>query len=129
MIDFSKAIQVEKVSSEGLVYGFAVVCKQDGQDHYDLQGEHVPEDVMVEGSAEFMSGVRVAKEMHKGAPIGTILFAFPLTSELAKSLDIQTRKTGLLVAMRPNDDVLAKFKSGEYKGFSVGGKAIYEEQS
>jgi len=34
---------------------------------------------------------------------------------------VQTERTGMLIGMRPNAEVMAKFKSGEYRGFSVGG--------
>jgi hypothetical protein len=49
------------------------------------------------------------------------VFAFPLTTEIAKSLGITTKQTGLLIAMRPSESVLSKFKDGTYTGFSIGG--------
>lgn len=113
----------------GLVFGFAVVCKRNGVDYYDLQEEHIPEDVMLEAATKFMESARAAREMHvDGSDHGKILFAFPLTQEIAKALKIETSETGLLVGMRPGKAVLAKFKSGEYSGFSIGGRASYVEQ-
>lgn len=121
-----QATQILKVDeSLGLVFGFAIVCKEDGDDHFDLQGDHIPEGVMVKGSTDFMKSERVAKEMHQGDPIGSIVFAFPLTTEIAKSLEIFTKRTGLLIAMHTEDqEVLRKFRDGEYTGFSIGGSAI-----
>ncbi len=116
--------------SLGLVFGYAMVCKIDGEDHFDSQGDHIPEDTMLRTLAKFMSGDNVvAKEMHSGEQIGTYLFAFPMTTEIAKSLDIQVKQTGALIAMKPDSaSTLAKFASGEFTGFSIGGiNATYEE--
>ena len=111
--------------SLGLVFGFAIVCKADGEDYFDLQGDHIPESVMLTGSFDFAKNSRVAKEMHKGDQIGDITFMFPLTSDIADSLGIVTKHTGLLIAMKPDSpEVLKKFADGEYTGFSIGGNAI-----
>ena len=114
----------------GLVFGYAMVCKIDGERHFDLQGDHIPEDTMLRVLSKFMASEKVvAKEMHTGEQIGTYLFAFPMTTEIAKSLDIQVKQTGALVAMKPdNAETLAKFASGEFTGFSIGGSnAVYED--
>lgn len=120
--------QLAKVdSSLGLVFGFALVCKEDGKDYVDLQNEHIPEDVMLKGALEFAESERMAKEMHRGDSIGTVVFCFPLTEEVAKAMDITTKRTGLMIAMKPTPEVLAKFQDGTYTGFSIGGFATYEE--
>lgn len=109
----------------GLVFGWGMVCKVDGVDYFDVQGDHAPEDSMLESAAEFMRNSRLAKDMHVRKDAGQIIFAFPLTTEIAKAFDITTKKTGLLIAMEPDAEMLAKFDSGEYKGFSIGGS--YDE--
>lgn len=114
-------------AKHGIVFGWAIVCKQDGADYFDLQEEHVPEDVMLEAAADFSKGARDAKDMHEGRVHGQVLFAFPMTADVAKALGIQTSKTGLLIGMKPSAEVLAKFQSGEYSGFSIGGRASYED--
>lgn len=126
--DFTKA-EVAKVNDElGLVMGWAIVCKVNGEPYFDVQDDHIPEDAMLKAAADFMLHSRVAKEMHRGDQIGDIVFAFPLTEDVAKAMDITTQKTGLMVAMRPSDPaVLAKFKSGEYTGFSIGGQRVRDE--
>lgn len=139
-IDLNKVLefggQIAKVDAAlGLVFGYAIVCKIDGEDYYDLNvdpdgervPEHIPEDAMLKAAADFMEHHRVAKEMHAGDPIGPAIFAFPLTTDIAKALDIVPHKTGLLFAMKPSPDVLAKFVSGEYTGFSIGGVRIQNE--
>jgi hypothetical protein len=117
-----KKDSVCKVNDElGLVFGYAIVCKEDGQDYFDVHGDHIPEDSMLRVSTEFMSGARVAGEMHR-KEAGTIIHAFPLTQEIAKALGIEAKRHGLLVAVRPSDpEVLAKARRGEYSGFSIAG--------
>lgn len=119
---FINKAQVVKVDSDlGLVFGFAIVSTADGQPYYDVQGDHIPEDAMLKAATDFMENSRIAKEMHQGDAKGSVVFAFPLTAEIAKSLGITTQKTGLLIAMKPTPEVLAKFKDGSYTGFSIGG--------
>lgn len=125
---FESAVQIAKVDeSLGLVFGFAIVSKVDGEPYHDVQGDYIPEDAMLKAGADFMANSRVAKEMHAGDKIGEVVFAFPLTEDIAKSLDITTKKTGLLIAMKPSAEVLAKFRSGEFAGFSIGGRRIIDE--
>lgn len=126
---FAKASVVKVDESLGLVFGFAIVSKKDGADYYDLQGDHIPEDSMLKAATDFMVNSRVAKEMHTGDANGTVVFAFPLTSDIAKALEIETKQTGLLIAMRPAEGMLGKFKSGEYTGFSIGGHRLIDEEA
>jgi hypothetical protein len=122
-MDFQLSAEVCKVDeSEGLVFGWALVCLENGKPHVDLQGDHVPEATMLKAAAKFASGARVAKEMHEGAPAGTVEFIWPLTADIAKACGLETKRTGLLIGMRPAPEMLAKFKSGEYRGFSIGGR-------
>lgn len=118
-----KFAQVLKVDdSHGLVLGWAIVCKRDGKDYVDLQNDIIPEDVMLSAAVDFMASPRVAKEMHEGEPKGSILFAFPMTEDIAKAFGIETKTSGLMVAMKPDSpEMLAKFKDGTYTGFSIGG--------
>jgi hypothetical protein len=122
-------VKVAKVDRAlGLVLGWAIICKVDGQPYFDLQDDHIPEDVMLKSSAEFMENSRVAKEMHAGTAKGSILFAFPMTEEIAKVYGFDTGgKTGLMVAAKFDEEVLAKFDSGEYTGFSIGGTCTRED--
>lgn len=123
--------EVAKVDEDlGLVFGFAIVCKEDGAPYFDLQGDHIPEDSMMKAAADFMEHSRVAKEMHAGEQIGGITFAFPLTEDVAKAMDLgEVRKTGLMIAMKPgSDEVMEKFRSGEYTGFSIGGARLQDEE-
>lgn len=128
IVPLAKVEKIEKIE-HGLVFGFGIICKIDGEDYYDHHQDNIPEDVMLDGVSDFMHAGRVAKEMHSGADIGMIVHSFPLTTDIAKALEIQTRKTGWLVAMKPNAGVLAKFKDGTYKGFSIGGSGEFEKDA
>lgn len=120
-----------KVNDElGLILGFAIVSTEDGEPHFDLQGDHIPEDAMMKAALDFMRNSRQAKEMHKGDAIGDVVFAFPLTDEVAKALEITTKRTGLLIGVKPDsDEALAKARAGEYRGFSIGGRRIRDEDA
>lgn len=119
---FKTSVEITKVHEElGIVMGYAIVCKENGEEYYDLQGDHIPEEAMLKASADFMQNSRVADDMHNESKIGDIVFAFPLTTEIAKEFNIETNKTGLIIGLKPSEEILSKFKSGEYKGFSIGG--------
>lgn len=127
--DLVSASEILKVDEAlGLVLGFAIVSKENGADHYDLQGHHIPEDVMLKGAAEFAASDRVSLDMHdpEGKVTGQVLFMFPLTTDVAKAFfgeDFEPKKTGLMIGMKPNNaETLRKFATGEFKGFSIGGK-------
>ena len=123
-------VNVLKIDDElGIVFGYAIICKQNGEEYFDLQGDHIPEESMLRASAEFMTGERVAKDMHRDESIGKVIFGLPVTQEIADSLDIEVNKTGLVIGMKPNDnELLEKYKSGEYTGFSIGGKRILDSK-
>lgn len=116
-------------ASLGLVMGFAIICKEDGEDYFDLQGDHIPEDTMLKASMDFMQNSQIVKEMHQGEQTGSVVFAFPLTTDIAKAFGITTEKTGLMIAAKPDDpSTLAKFQSGELTGFSIGGYRLEDEE-
>lgn len=136
------SFRVAKIDKRlGLVFGWAVVCKVKGEDYYDLNvdfvgphagervPEHIPEDVMAKAALDITkNGTMPGNEMHEGPDRGHYPFLFPLTTDIAKAMGITTEKTGLMCAFAPPPDILAKFESGEYTGFSIEGKRLaYEE--
>ena len=116
----------------GLVFGWAIVCKQNGEAYFDTQGDHIPEASMLNAATDFMINSRMAKDMHGGDDSvlpGSVVFAFPMTTEIAKAFGFPETQTGLLIAMKPeSDDILNKFRTGEYTGFSIGGRRIQDEE-
>lgn len=135
---FSTFFKVAQVNDElGLVIGWGIVCKDGGQDYYDVQKNHIPEKAMVEATLDFSKGQRMASEQHERMGAGMIVFSFPMTGEFFKALwsDPDTGlmlpgmpptppKTGWIVGCAPDKAMLAKFKSRELTGFSIGGEHV-----
>ncbi len=127
---FSTSAEVVKVDEDlGLVMGYAIICEEEGEPYFDLQGDHIPEESMLKAALDFMENSRVAREMHAGDDRGVVVFAWPMTADIAKAFGIVTSRTGLMVALRPSDDaMLEKFRDGTYTGFSIGGTRIMDEE-
>jgi cation transport regulator ChaB len=114
----------------GLIFGWAIISKKGGEDYYDLQGDHIPEDAMLEASADFMLNSRTLKLMHKGEKRGTVVFAWPLTTEIAKAMGLRSSVTGLMIAVKPtNKKMLKDVEDGKLTGFSIGGFRIEDEDA
>lgn len=121
-----KASVVKVDTGLGLVFGWGLICTEKGEDHYDLQGDHVPETLMVEATTDFMISSRESHDMHMGKAHGMVVHSFPLTAEIAKAMGIETEKTGWMVAVKPTPEILAKYLDGTYTGFSIGGGCAYD---
>lgn len=117
-----QAASVVKISDElGLVFCWAFTSKSEGADYYDLHGDKIDED-FIAAAAEFMQNGGAVDEMHDGDPDGgRVVFAMPMTPDVAKAYGIECSTVGLMVALKPSPEVLAKFKSGEYTGVSIAG--------
>lgn len=126
---FDRYVKAESVDQAlGVVFGWAIVCKEDGKEYVDVQHNFIPENAMLNAATDFMENSRAGNEMHAGPDKGTYLFAFPLTEDIGKAMGIQCNRTGLMVGLKPPSDVLAKFVSGEYTGFSIEGYHLDLEQ-
>jgi len=127
---FAEVCKLDK--KHGIVFGFGIVCKDEdrGGDagYTDLQKEYVPEDVMFDASVDFSLNSRATDVMHDNEEDGVAVFLFPLTTEIAKALEITTKKTGLLVGMKPSKETFKRFESGELRAFSIGGKGYVVEE-
>jgi len=120
---------VAKVDEKlGLVFGWAITSTEKGEPVFDLQGDHIPDDVMLKAVSDFMEQSRDARDMHTGDTIGTVVHSMPLTAEIAEAFGILTDTTGWMVAMRPSPEVLKQFASGERTGFSIGGQVLESEE-
>ena len=138
--EFSADARIVKIDeSLDLVFGWAIVCKVNGEEYYDLNvdragehagervPEHIPEDAMLKGAFGLMEVGAPGNEMHAGPDAGHYPFVFPMTSDIAKAMGIETEKTGLMVAYKPPAAVLAKFVDGTYTGFSIEGSRLKSE--
>lgn len=116
-------VRAIKTSSDelGLVFGWAFTMKANGVDYHDLQGDNITEEDLIKVCAEYLADGGKTDAMHDRNPDGEVVFAWPLTAEVAKSFGIETDTTGLMIAVRPSPEVFAKFKSGELTGWSIDG--------
>lgn len=112
----------------GLVFGWAIVSSENGEPYYDTQGDHIPDDSMLRAATEFMLSRRTMKIMHSGKQVGKVVFAWPMTPEIAEAMGINGGRTGLMIAVKPdNPNVLSRFRDGQYTGFSIGGNRLVDE--
>lgn len=117
--------QVLKVDEDlGLVFGWAAICKtEDGAEYFDKQDQHLPESEMLKASLDFMRNSRGMDAMHDEQRVGDVFFAWPMTAEIKKAMGFRGGQTGLMVGIAPEPGAMAKFHSGEYRAFSIGGWA------
>jgi hypothetical protein len=124
---FGKAAGVNE--ELGLVFGYAAITEVDGKPYYDLQKDHITEDALLDAATDFMLSKRVLGDMHERNEGGSVVFAWPLTKEIAKAFGIETSTYGLMIAIKPkSEEMFNKFKTGEYTGFSIGGRYIEVEE-
>jgi hypothetical protein len=126
---------IKAEAEQPLVYGWGSVCKvrdSAGQfvDYWDTDNESFPEDVTEKAWRGFMKNARHMDVMHDEKPMGRVVYAMPMTEEIAKSFGVldSLKQTGVMVGVEVTDpEVLGKFRSGEYTGFSIGGSARFDD--
>ncbi len=128
---FRVECKLAKVDADlGLVFGWGVVCTESGEPYVDRQDEHIPEAVMLKGALDFAINSGAMDDSHDEVQSGVVRFHFPLTTEIAKAYGITCERTGWMIAAAPDPDLLAKYVSGEYTAFSIGGYVLasHDEQ-
>ena len=77
-------------TGQRLVFGWAQVCMKNGEPYYDADNQHFPEDVTLKAWTPFMrEDLRAHKAMHAGEDVGEVVFAFPMLTDIAKSLGFE----------------------------------------
>ena len=109
----------------GIVFGWGMVTDIDGEPYYDLDNQHVTSNSMVKATSKFMEGLRKSNDMHTDSDVGVVMHSFPLSPEIAKSMGVSSRISGWMVGVKPTPEVLEKFESGEYTGFSIEGSGAF----
>lgn len=113
----------------GLAFFWAFTStEKSGEPHYDHHGDAVQaDDDMVRAAMEFMQDGGAVDEMHDyDATKARVVFAMPMTPEIAKAYGIETKQTGLMVAIKVTDEQLEKLKDGTYTGVSIAGLGTRE---
>lgn len=124
----AKVLKVQGDGDLGLVLGWAIICEEDGVPYFDTQDDHIPEASMLKAATDFAMNSRVLGDMHRSAEGGSVVHTWPMTKDIAEAFGITTKTTGLMIAVKPaTSEMLEKFRSGEYTGFSIGGRRLVDE--
>lgn len=118
---------VKADESLGLVFGYGIVCTDGGEPYFDTQGDHIPPESMLKAATDFMANSRATDDMHDNVQKGVVVHSFPMTNEIAKAYGMTIEREGWMIAAAPGPEIVAKFISGEYTGFSIGGERILDE--
>lgn len=122
--EVSATARLVKTSDElGLAFFWAFTSTNpDGSEHFDLHSDQVLADNdMIKAAAEFMEKGGAVDEMHDSAQTGHVVFAMPMTPEIASAYGVTTKTSGLMVAIRPSAEAMAKLKDGTYSAVSIAG--------
>lgn len=119
--------RAQRLRQRRLIFGWALVCTVDGEEHYDCENTHVPQDEMFHAAMDYFMHRRVGKHNHEGPLAGTVDYSLPLTTNVAGIYGIKSQKTGWMIGWRPLDDsVFDEFEKGNLRGFSINGWANHE---
>lgn len=127
----ARIVKVAGTDDSPLVYAWAFTVTDDkGQPFTDLQGDQIQDD-FIKAAEEYVASGAPVDEMHQEQQTGRLAFAFPMNPSIAgaflgKGIGDQVKTSGLMVAVRPSAEALAKIRSGEYRGLSIGGVGIRE---
>jgi len=113
-----------------ILYGWASVSTYKGKPVVDLQGDIIDMETLEKAANSFMESVRVGMTMHDVSKVtGQVIHSMPVTQKLCEALGIQSDTEGWMVGYKVYDDeVWEAVKSGEYRAFSIGGRANRVEQ-
>lgn len=121
-VDINKSNEAER-----LVSGWANVSKNaDGSIPFDWDGDVTPTDVLEKAAINFMLDYRGSGEMHEGISKGTVVESIVFTKQKMEIMGIPegTIPEGWFVTVKIHDDeVFKKVVDGEYKMFSIQGRA------
>jgi len=128
MLSKSKIIKINE--EQRVVFGWASVIEKDGKPIVDTQNHVISSTEIVKATTDFMKDARASHFMHTEKRIGSVIHSFPLTSEIAKSLGIQSDQYGWIVGVHVEDDATWDLvKSGKLASFSIGGQANVVERN
>jgi len=112
---------------EKLVSGWASVAKNaNGSLPLDWHDDIITAEVLEKAAINFMLEYRESGEMHKGEPIGTVVESIVFTKQKMEAIGIPEGiiSEGWFITVKIHDDeVFKKVVNGEYKMFSIQGRA------
>jgi hypothetical protein len=111
----------------GLAFFWAFTSTNpDGSEHYDLQGDTIDKNFMKAAMEWCLAGAPIDEMHDENATAAKTVFAMPMDPEIASFYGITTKQSGLMIAIKPTEDQLAKLKDGTYTGVSIGGSGFRE---
>jgi hypothetical protein len=114
-------------SDQHLVFGWAnVSVEADGNVPLDWQGDITAPQVLEKAAYKYVLKNKGTGEMHQGEQVGFLVESVMFTKQKMASMGIPegTVPEGWWIGFYiPDDEVVAKIKNGEYKMFSIQGKA------
>lgn len=121
--------ELDKVDAvRKIAYGFAYVCKKDGETVVDHSGQTWDIAEVEKTAHQFVCDCRVGGESHITKGGATLVESVVFTKELQKALGIDLGLEGWLVGFKITDEaLLEKVQKGELSMFSIGGFGTIEE--
>lgn len=111
-----------------LVFGWAnVSIRKDGQQIEDHQGDLIDPEDLEDAAYSFMLDFSAAGEMHTGQSIGRVIESFVVTKAKLQAMGLSEEALPLgwwFGAYIEDDAAFAKVKAGEYRMFSIQGRAL-----
>ena len=126
--EVSFEVDISKMNDDQhLVFGWAnVSINADGSIPLDWQGDITSPEVLEKAAYQYVLKYRTTGEMHKGEAVGYLIESCMFTKQKMQAMGIPegVLPEGWWVGFYiPDDDVVDKIKSGQYKMFSIQGKA------
>lgn len=121
-------MEIQKIDDDRqLVFGWAnVAIRKDGNQVVDSQGDSIDAEDLEDAAYLFNLSFRKSGEMHRGDSKGDLVESFVVTPAKLKALGLEgdALPLGWWVGFKVHDkDVFAKVKAGDYRMFSIQGKA------
>ena len=116
-------------ADQNMVFGWASVIENaDGTPVVDSQGDVLMPDELEKAAYKFVLEVRKAGEMHRTIEgVGQLVESVVLTKAKREAMGIAAGTSGWWVGFKVSPEVFAKVKSGQYGGFSIGGRGMRKE--
>lgn len=120
---------VKADADQNMVFGWASVTeKEDGTPIVDSQGDVLQADELEKAAYKFVLEVRKAGEMHRRIEgVGELVESVVLTKAKREAMGLPAGVSGWWVGFKVAPEIFAKVKSGEYGGFSIGGRGVRKE--
>src|SRR3954470_18525392 len=113
------------------VFGFAnVAVKRDGEAMVDLQADEIPSDVLEKAAYDFVLRFRECGEMHEAeCAKGALIESVMITAEKLEAWGLKRDAVAprWWVGFQLDADTFRKVATGQYRMFSIQGRAVSEE--